>query len=319
MVNEGDVLALHVREERAAVAALRFDYPDGAARDLEAEWRARYLLESLGVLEIACLDQVSVCPGSTADYIIRADSNIHALCSFTAYAVPQLRALGWRVDLPADYPYQVVAADAPWYAHVADDEQPGWFNLELGIEVDGRRVNLLPALLDLLQSMPASARLERLAVPGGRSFALPVGENQYVTVPPERLRILMQVLGELYQGDGGGGALPGHARRLAGPARRRLRRSRGLRRSPRAGLVGRDRARPIAGGRWPARRLRARCPAVCAPRCARTRRTACAGCSTCARTARAACSPTTWGSARRCRRSPTSSPRRRPGASTRRR
>jgi len=203
MVAEGDVLALDVREERAAVATLRFDYPDGAVRDPEAEWRARYLLESLGVLEIACLDQVSVCPGSTADYIIRADSNIHALCSFTAYAVPQLRALGWRVDLPADYPYQVVAADAPWYAHVADDEQPGWFNLELGIEVDGRRVNLLPALLDLLQSMPASASLERLAVPGGRSFALPVGGNQYVTVPPERLRILMKVLGELYQGDAG--------------------------------------------------------------------------------------------------------------------
>jgi len=208
MVSHGEVLATDVREERAAVATLRFDYPEGAARDLEAEWRARYLLESLGVLEIACLDEVSVCPGSKADYIIRADSNVHALCSFTAYAVPQLRALGWRVDLPADYPYQVVAADASWYAHVADDEQPGWFNLELGIEVDGRRVNLLPALLDLLQSMPASASLERLAVAGGRSFALPVGDNHYVTVPPERLRILMTVVAELYEGGGGAVRFP---------------------------------------------------------------------------------------------------------------
>jgi superfamily II DNA or RNA helicase len=208
LLNDGGPLALQVREEGAAVAELRFDYRDGAARDLAAEGRARYLLESLGALEIACLDDITIFPGSTADYLIRADGNIHALCSFTAYAVPQLRALGWRVELPADYPYQVVATDAPWYAHVADDERPGWFNLELGIEIDGRRVNLLPALLDLLQSMPASAPLDRLTSPGCRSFALPAGENQYVSVPPERLRILLKVLGELYQGDGSGVRFP---------------------------------------------------------------------------------------------------------------
>jgi len=185
------------------VAELVFDYPAGALPDLDAERRARYLLESLGALELACLDEVTVYPGSTAEYIIRADGNVHGLCSFSAYAVPQLRALGWRVDVPAEYPYQVVAPDVPWYAHVADDEQPGWFNLELGIEVEGRRVNLLPALLELLQSMPPSAPLERLT-PGGRSFALKAGENHYVTVPPERLRILVKVLSELYEGGAGG-------------------------------------------------------------------------------------------------------------------
>ncbi len=200
--NDGGALDVQLREDVVAVAELRFEYPEAAAADREAERRARYLLESLGALEIACLDEITVFPGSTADYVIRTDGNIHALCSFTAYAVPQLRALGWRVDVPLDYPYQVLAADAPWYAHVADDERPGWFSLELGIEIEGRRVSLLPALLELLQSMPPAAPLDRLMPPGGRSFALRAGENQYVTVPPERLRILMKVLGELYPGDG---------------------------------------------------------------------------------------------------------------------
>ena len=108
MVNRGDRLAPRLREEEAAVAELRFAYPAGAAREPAEERRAQYLLESLGVLELACLDQVSVCPGSTADYMVRADGDVHALCSFTAYAVPQLRALGWRVDLSPDYPFQVV-------------------------------------------------------------------------------------------------------------------------------------------------------------------------------------------------------------------
>ena len=69
---------------------------------------------------------------------MRVDRNVHALCSFTAYALPQLRALGWRVELPGDYPFQVVGDDAPWYAHVgATTTQPDWFSLELGIEVGG--------------------------------------------------------------------------------------------------------------------------------------------------------------------------------------
>ena len=212
LVNGGETLAPRYQEEEAAVAELWFQYGDARVtapvspssavrRDLEGERRARYLLESLGVVEIACLDEIETCPGSSAEYLLRVDGNVHALCSFTAYALPQLRALGWRIEMPADYPFQVISADAPWYAHVGDDESPGWFNLELGIEVGGRHVNLLPALLGLLEEIPASARLERLMPPGGRVFALPIGDGRYVTVPPERLRILMKVLGELYQGD----------------------------------------------------------------------------------------------------------------------
>jgi len=148
----------------------------------------------------------STCPGSSAEYLVRADGNVHALCSFTAYALPQLRALGWRVEVAPDYPYQVIATDAPWYAHVGDDDRGGWFNLELGIEVEGRRVNLLPALVDLLERIAPAARLERLVPPGGRAFAVPVGDGRYITVPPERLRILTKVLGELYHGEGGDAA-----------------------------------------------------------------------------------------------------------------
>jgi superfamily II DNA or RNA helicase len=202
-------------DQQAAVAALSFLYGgvrvraaepallDAAVdRDAAAEGRARYLLESLGAVEIACLDDVSAAPGVAADYVVRVDGDVHALCSFTAYVVPQLRSLGWRVDIAPDYPYQVVSPTAPWYAHIDEEGRPGWFNLELGIEVGGRRVNLLPGLLDLLQRIPPSARLDRLSPPGGRAFALAAGDGRYVTVPPERLRIMLRVLGELYQGDG---------------------------------------------------------------------------------------------------------------------
>ena len=174
------------------------------ARDPDGERRAGQLLESFGPVELSCVDTINARLGSQADYLLRSaqdrDLDRHALCSFTAYALPQLRAFGWQVEIAPDYPFQVVDDDPPFYAQV-DPEQGSrdWFSLELGIEVEGRRINLLPALLELLERLPPSARLDAAAPAGARLFALPVGERRYVTIPPERLQILLKVLRELYQ------------------------------------------------------------------------------------------------------------------------
>ena len=185
------------REVRMPVIELGFDYR-GGERDPAGERQARYLLESFGAVELACLDDYSAGPESRADYVVRVDDDVHGLCGFSAYALPQLRALGWRVEVAPDYPFQVVEAEAPWYARV-EPESTGWFNLELGIELEGARVNLLPALLELLERLPRSGRIDAGLLAGGaRCFALPVGDNRYLPVPPERLRILVGVLRELY-------------------------------------------------------------------------------------------------------------------------
>ena len=184
------------REVRMPVIELCFDYA-GGERDAEGERQARYLLESFGAVELACLDDYSAGPESKADYVVRVDEDVHGLCSFSAYALPQLRALGWRVEVAADYPFQVIEAEAPWYARV-EPESGDWFNLELGIDLGGVRVNLLPALLELVERLPRAGRIDSVIPGGARCFALPVGDNRYLPVPPERLRILVGVLRELY-------------------------------------------------------------------------------------------------------------------------
>jgi superfamily II DNA or RNA helicase len=204
MLGEG---GLRLREIQMPVIELGFDYGgvyvrgegDAGFRAREEERQARYLLESFGAVELACLEEMSVGPESRADYVVRVDLDVHGLCGFSSYALPQLRALGWRVEVPPDYPFQVVDGEAPWYARV--EPQSGsaeWFNLELGIEIDGRRINLLPGLLDLLERLPAAGRLEALIPSGARCYALPVGDGRYFPVPPDRLRLLVGVLRELY-------------------------------------------------------------------------------------------------------------------------
>jgi superfamily II DNA or RNA helicase len=212
LLNRGSEFAPEEQEELLPVIELSFDYggtvvgstsraSPSVGRDLAGERRTKHLLESLGPTEISCLDGRVQAPfGSRAHYLVRADQDPHALCSFSDYVLPQLRGFGWQVEVAPDYPWQVVAGDVPLYARLEEDD-PDWFSLELGIEVEGRRINLLPALLDLLARLPRSARLDGAAAAGLRCLAVPLPDGRYVTLPAQRLQILLKVLGELYQPD----------------------------------------------------------------------------------------------------------------------
>jgi superfamily II DNA or RNA helicase len=171
-------------------------------RDGAGEARAQCLLENFGAVELACADGYSPEFDSQADYLVQPGGNVHSLCSFSAHALPQLEKLGFRVEVADDYPYQVLSAETPWYADMAADGERGdWFGLELGVEIAGQRVNLVPALLELLEECPDSSSLEALLRLPARFRAIPIGQNRYLPVPPERLRSVLQILLELYRGE----------------------------------------------------------------------------------------------------------------------
>jgi superfamily II DNA or RNA helicase len=178
--------------ERAPLLALQ-------AVDPAEEAAARRLLESFGAVPLDCLDDWA--PSVDADYAVRCEGTVHDFCAFGAYVVPQLRALGWIVEIDADYPFRVVEREPGWYAQVEPDEdRPDWFGLELGIEIDGKRVNLLPALVALLERSNGHGGLGALAQSAKRCLALPVGDGLYVPVPADRARAILRVVAELYDG-----------------------------------------------------------------------------------------------------------------------
>ena len=198
-------------EVRTAMLRLDFDYggrrlrlgdprPGSAAgpRNHDAEAQACRVLESFGVLELSSLEDCAVSPGTGADYIVTIDGDVHALCAFGAYAVPQLRNLGWTVDIDKAYPWQVIGSDSALYASAQPEGD--WFALELGVEIDGHRVDLLPALLEFLDG----GDLEQLARSGRRCVAVKVDDKRFLTVPQARLKLIAKVLVELYRSNGGG-------------------------------------------------------------------------------------------------------------------
>ena len=171
-------------------------------RDRSGEARAQCLLEGFGAIELGQFDEVAPDLDTDADYVVQLDGNVHSYCSFSAYALPQLRTWGWNIEVDPSYPFQVVETDAPWYAAIEpDEERTDWFGLELGIQVDGKRVNMLPAMLELLDGCADGETLEALLKQPARFRVVPVGHNKYLPVPPERLKALMQVLLEMYRGE----------------------------------------------------------------------------------------------------------------------
>ncbi len=171
-------------------------------RDQEFESQARYLVESFGAVELSCLDDYATVPGSRADYMVQVDGDVHGICTFSAYALPQLRNLAWNVSIDDDYKWKVVDAKTEWYAHVESEDgeqkEGDWFSMELGVNLGGNQVNLLPVLLEYLEQSQAST-LAGLMRSYRRCVALPIGDGRYLTVPTERFKMVMQVLTQMYK------------------------------------------------------------------------------------------------------------------------
>jgi len=176
------------------------ELPRGVRRDEIGELRARRLLEGFGPVELEDHDELVAAMGTDADYVVDLDGDPDALVNFTMVAVPQLRLAGWSVAVDADYPCQVVK-ERTWYAQLEPEPEKGgnWFELQLGVEVEGDKVDLLPVLVDLLES---SGSLERIGRCRRKFTALPIGGNRFLAVPPERVRRMLTTLRELYAVDG---------------------------------------------------------------------------------------------------------------------
>jgi superfamily II DNA or RNA helicase len=114
--------------------------------------------------------------------------------------IEQLVAAGYRIEYSDDFPQQRLLDIEQWHA---DIEPVGnqWFDLSLGIDVDGQRIDLLPLLRRMLSdpSFPlAAAKREKR----NASWRVALDDTRSVEMPLSRLRSLIEPLLEWLQGDG---------------------------------------------------------------------------------------------------------------------
>jgi superfamily II DNA or RNA helicase len=124
-----------------------------------------------------------------------------AWLEFMLERVPALQAQGWNVVVEDGFPYRIVTA-SQWYGDLgADQRQAAWFNLRLGVMVDGQPVNLLPALTRYLKSsLEGDADADGCRV--GQHWLVRLDDGRYLPIEIERIQRIANTLVELLERDG---------------------------------------------------------------------------------------------------------------------
>jgi len=141
-------------------------------RHKKAEQAAAKELCKWGLEEEANWDQSagSDCFVLESDF---SDNDAEDWLDFQMKALPKLRALGWRIEYD-NFRFQLVEA-SQWYCDVDQLEQQDWFSIGLGVEIAGRRVDLLPSLLEFLRNFPRGLpKAEEITT---QSFVIPLHDE----------------------------------------------------------------------------------------------------------------------------------------------
>lgn len=147
-----------------------------------------------------------------------------AWLAFVQQGLPVLRAAGWQVEISSGFHFNVEPVE-DWYAEIEEESGHSWFDLQLGIVVNGERHSLLPILLHLLRTQPLLLNPASLAARhDDEQLLIELGAGRSdshvrtkVALPYGRIKPLMATLGELYLG-----AHEGDALRLNAPDAARL-------------------------------------------------------------------------------------------------
>ena len=171
-------------------------------RDQAAEAAASRMLETLALHR---LSNLSHGPGrhAEADAWLLPDPDPGTWIDFLLHDVPALRAAGWIVEVVDDFPIRLIEAQGDIAAQIQEASGIDWFDLDLGIMVEGERIDLLPALLDLLRQRGPDLSLPR-PEPAEEGedlpFVFPLPDGRLLSVPGAHLHGILALLLELFAG-----------------------------------------------------------------------------------------------------------------------
>jgi superfamily II DNA or RNA helicase len=205
-----------LQPEQCHLAHLDFDYagnrvsPQNKQAVLEqfADGRLRRLTRDLRAERVAVLEleSIGMAPAQGV-YFMRTENLRDAFTfyedeewmDFVVSDAPKLLAKGWRIEIDESFAFRLAQAE-DWYADAQPDSGMDWFSAEIGVQVDGQKINLLPILLQHFarnQDLFGSGALSQLDDKGHVLVPLPDGRRLPFPVP--RLKMMLGVLMDLFE------------------------------------------------------------------------------------------------------------------------
>ncbi|EIK96697.1 putative helicase [Pseudomonas sp. M47T1] len=188
------------------VSSTRAPHEPSIARQPLSEKALRETLQGLG-FRIATR-QSKALPESAGDiFELPSDG---AWLRFVLNDLPALREQGWEIEYSEEFAFDLTPVD-DWYAVIDETPDRDWFDLEVGIVVNGERLSLLPILVNLLRTHPDLLNPAQLARRRDEEQILvPIHSPQahkprlmQVALPYGRLKPVLATLGDFYLRDPG--------------------------------------------------------------------------------------------------------------------
>ncbi len=175
------------------ISQLKNGVLERCARDFEYEQQsADFLATEYGVAELSSIypDHIPA-PGQAG---LQSIVNWY---EFLDDGVSQLEAKGWSVVFEDDFNLVFDEVDQ-WHADIEYGEDNGWFDLALGIEIAGNKIQLLPILLENFKGQRFSDSLNALQDNLDGKQPISIGQGQHILLPNKRLIPLLETFVELF-------------------------------------------------------------------------------------------------------------------------
>ncbi len=203
-------------EEKMAAATLWFQYPglerspgiespppllrverEGVAltllRDLDAEAMVWTQLHAHGLesyrKRLPKAERLAADSGQLAACLLPALQDASSWVLFLELTRPALERAGFTIEIDDDFPYQIQEAE-DWFVEVFEDEfqnNNDWFDLDLGVVIDGKRISLVEPLARLIAHRPHLME-ELRSLDDHERVPLPLDERHVLPVPAQRMR-----------------------------------------------------------------------------------------------------------------------------------
>lgn len=113
---------------------------------------------------------------------------------------PHLKSEGWQIETDPSFPFQPIQDIGEWYANVNNEATSGidWFDLEMGVEIDGKRINILPHIVRLLRNPNIRTTMDNDNLSDEEVIYTQLDDGRYLPIPAKKIQFIARTLIELY-------------------------------------------------------------------------------------------------------------------------
>ena len=156
----------------------------------------------VGLAAIPAHHACALAPDARGDLVL-ADDDAMAWPRFLVEVAPRLREEGWRLEVEPGFAPPLSEADGDVDAIVAEGSGIDWFEIDVGISVDGQRINLLPQIVTLLRAAPDDAGADFFELDDGdrQTLFVTLDDGRLLPLPYARIKPILAALHELFRAD----------------------------------------------------------------------------------------------------------------------